>query len=157
MTEEGIYYVYMHFDPKTNEILYVGMGKGSRAYATKTTKVEQAAYGHRSPEHSNHLDQLMNEGYLPHEWIEFISRGLERTTALIYEKEYIGICKPKYNRKHGLKHLKFNKEDVLKFKELRKTGLYYSQIADLMGCSPMVAHRIINDLSPRYKELFYDN
>lgn len=39
--------------------------------------------------------------------------------------------------------------------ELRKQGLYYSQIAKEMNCSQMVAHRIVNDLSPRYKELLY--
>jgi hypothetical protein len=149
------YYVYIHFDPRTNEILYIGMGQGSRAYALKTSKTNNIHYIHRSQEHSNHLEELMILGWLPHEWIKFPKRNLPKYEALKIEKELIKNLKPKYNRKYGIKSLKFNKIDVLKIKELRRQGLFYTQIAKEMNCSPMVAHRIVNDLSPRYKELFY--
>lgn len=150
------YYVYEHFDPDTFDTLYVGMGRGSRAYATKTTKAKQAAYGHRSPEHSKHLDELMLCEYLPHEWIKFHYRNLEKKEALVLEKQLIKSLKPMYNRSTGATQLKFNKDQVIEMKSLRDDGLYYSQIAEKMGCSPMVAHRIVNDRSPRYTELFND-
>ena len=148
------FYVYVHFDPETQEILYVGMGKGPRAYAMKTIRgPTEFHYGHRSPEHSLHLDKLYEQGYLPHEWIRFEARNLEKKNALKLERELINSLKPTYNRPHGSKVLKFNLEEVHRIKKLRKDGLCYSQIAEVMGCSNMVAHRIVNDLSPRYKEM----
>ena len=151
------YYVYEHVDPRSGAILYIGMGTGSRAYATKTTKAKQSAYGHRSPEHSKHLDELLKEGYLPHEWINFPGRGLTKEEALSFEKELIKEISPLYNKKQGVKSLKFSREDILEMKHLRYLGYYYSDIAKEMGCSTMVAHRIVNDLSPRYKELLNEN
>lgn len=117
------YYVYKHVDPETKELMYVGMGKGSRAYATKTVKVKQAAYGHRSPEHAFHLEALLKDGYLPHEWIEFVERSLTKRQALKIEKE------------------------------LRDQGLSYKNIGKQMKCSTMVAYRILNNQSPNYTEL----
>jgi hypothetical protein len=113
----------------------------------------EAHYVHRSPEHADHLEILYEKGFLPHEWIKFWARGLDKKAALKLERNLIDDLKPKYNRPHGTKTLKFNLEEVKKIKELREDGLFYSHIADEMGCSVMVAHRIVNDLSPRYKEL----
>lgn len=154
MTEKkNPYYVYSHFDPRTNEILYVGMGKGSRAYATKTVKTKQANYGHRSPEHSTHLDILLDEGYIPHEWIKFHYRDCIKEDALELEKLEQKELKPKYNRKFGAKILKFDLKDIKKIWGLRNQGLSYKNIAKEMGCSIMVAHRILNNKSPNYKEM----
>ena len=86
---ENIFYVYMHVDPDSKEVLYIGMGQGSRAYATKTVKINTTRYGHRSPEHAKHLDDLLDKGYLPHEWITFIKRGLHKQDALLLEKDSI--------------------------------------------------------------------
>lgn len=147
------YYVYIHFDPDTEEILYVGMGKGSRAYATKTVKVSRTYYGHRSPEHSEHLDQLLAKGYLPHEWINFDQRGLDKEVAKRLEKQHIENLKPKYNRKAGIKSLKFNKDQIYELQKLRETGLSYKRVAEAMDCSTMAAHRILNNKSPRYREM----
>jgi len=150
------YYVYIHVDPETKEVLYVGMGKGSRAYATKTTKTKQAAYGHRSPEHSEHLDRLLDKGYLPHEWIIFINRGLIKEEALHIEKQLISSLKPLYNKSHGILNLLFDQTGVDRIKNLREQGLSYQKIAIEVGCSTMVAYRILNNKSPRYKEMMND-
>lgn len=147
------YYVYKHVDPETKELMYVGMGKGSRAYATKTVKVKQAAYGHRSPEHAFHLEALLKDGYLPHEWIEFVERSLTKRQALKIEKELVNKLKPFYNRKFGIKNLKFDLEGIRKMKELRDQGLSYKNIGKQMKCSTMVAYRILNNQSPNYTEL----
>ena len=152
-----LHYVYAHIDPVTKELLYIGMGKGSRAYATKTSKIDTVRYSHRSPEHAEHLEELLKCGYLPHEWITFLHRGLDKKSALSIERELIAKDKPIYNRSQGIKLLKFEYEDVLKMKSLRDSGMYYRLIAEEMGCSTMVAHRIVNDLSPRYKEMMIDN
>lgn len=130
------------------------MGKGIRAYAMGNIKGPTSShYGHRTLQHANHLDDLIDRGYLPHEWINFDSKHLNKEDALFREKQLIQSLKPKYNKPYGIKHLKFDLEGIKKIKKLRKEGLFYSQIAEVMGCSQMVAHRIVNDLSPRYKEM----
>jgi hypothetical protein len=153
-----MYYVYVHIDPETGEVLYVGMGKGPRAYAMKTSKTKDPIYYvHRSPEHAEHLEKLYQQEYLPHEWVYFDSRGLTKEQARLREKELIKELRPKYNRPAGVKQLKFDLKEVKQIKKLREEGLYYSDIAKVMGCSQMVAHRIVNDLSPRYKEMLLEN
>lgn len=152
---ENTHYVYKHVDPETKELLYIGMGKGSRAYATQTAPTKTSSrYGHRSPEHSDHLNILMNKGYLPHEWIEFHSRGLSKPDALVLEKELIEKLEPRYNRMAGIHRLMFDKAQILKMKELRDQGAYYHEIATTMGCSAMTVHRILNHSYKRYNKEF---
>ena len=145
--------MYVHFDPDTKEILYVGMGVGQRAYTINTSKISDVHYIHRSPEHCEHLKLLMSKGYLPHEWIDFRHKCLDKDTARKFEKELIKELKPKYNRKHGIKIMLFDEIGVREIFKLRKEGLYYHQIAEKMGCSTMVAHRILNNKSPNYQEI----
>ena len=129
------------------------MGTGARAYVFKSSKASNTYYGHRSHEHSAHLETLINKSYLPHEWIVFEFKNLSKEDARNKERELIAEYKPLYNRSPGIKQLKFDLKDIKRIKQLRKEGLFYSEIAKEMSCSQMVAHRIVNDLSPRYKEL----
>lgn len=132
------------------------MGKGARAYEYKHSKGSNTRYGQRSKEHAEYLDSLYKMGFLPHEWIIFHYRDIDKDEAKVKEKELIKKLKPIYNRKAGIKHLKFDINDVRKILKLRQKGLYYHQIGKQMNCGAMVVHRIINNKSPRYEEMLIE-
>jgi len=155
MTKE--YYVYRHIDPWNGETLYVGMGKGSRAYATKTTKSNKNEYGHRSPEHSVVLDEFLRQGWLPHEWIEFLSRGLDKSDALNLEKKFIQELKPKYNRKFGRKLCHLNKDQVEYVLKQKEKGISQKDIAEELKVSQMVISRICTGSNKNYKEMLIED
>lgn len=152
----GLYYVYLHVDPITYETLYVGMGKGTRAYATKTTAAGKNEYGHRSPEHSDYLDTLMEQGYLPHEWVKFIDRSLDKETARLLEKECIEKYKPTYNRKFGRKLCHLSREQVEYVLTQKSEGRMQKHIAEELGVSQMVVSRVCTGSSKNYKEMLID-
>ena len=49
------YYVYLHQHPKTDEVVYVGMGQRDRAWNVHV----------RQTEHSQWMEDLLKEGYNP--------------------------------------------------------------------------------------------
>jgi len=130
------------------------MGTGARAYSFGSVKDNSTVrYGNRDQNHSAYLHELINKGYLPHEWITFVHRNLSRTQALSLEKILIKEQKPRFNKKHGLSILKFNTNDLHIMFKLREEGRLYHEIASKMGCSVMTTYRILNNKNPRYKEL----
>ena len=125
------YYVYKHIDPETLEVLYVGMGYGPRAYTTNSS----GDRGDRSKEHALRLHQLMNEGYVPEEWVEFIIRNCRIETARRVEQDMIEDLKPKFNKRHGPPRLIQNLNDINKIINLRSEGLSYLKIGRMYGVS----------------------
>jgi len=153
----GKYYTYLHIDPETDEVLYVGMGQGTRAYYFGTNPSDKTRYGHRDAEHSAHLTRLYESGLLPHEWVEFVENHVDKETAKATEKEFIEKCSPKYNKKAGIKSLLFSEQEVIAIQQMRNDGMIYRHIAEEMGCSTMVIYRILNNQSPRYKEMLIES
>jgi len=147
------YYVYLHHDPDTKDLLYVGMGQGSRAYTTRHSTDNVTNYGHRSPEHAARMFDLMQRGYLPHEWTSFPHRNMTKSQALEKERELIKTLKPLYNRKHGVATLKFNLDDIKNILYMWDNNTPQKVIADKMNCSLMSINRIINNKSIRYEEM----
>jgi hypothetical protein len=125
------YYVYKHIDPETKEILYIGMGYGPRAYTTNCSGIR----GDRSKEHSLKLHQLMNEGYLPHEWVEFPIRNATIEIARTLENKYIKEFNPVFNKKHGPKRLITDRNDIEKILTLRDEGISYLKIGKMYDVS----------------------
>ena len=125
------FYVYKHVDPETQEIIYVGMGYGPRAYTTNAS----GGRGDRSKEHSLRLHQLMNEGYLPHEWVEFIVRNTDLFSARKIERKYIEKYQPKFNLKHGPKRLITDRKDIDRILSFRDKKLSYLKIGKMYGVS----------------------
>jgi hypothetical protein len=96
------YYVYIYSNPKTNEIFYVGKGKGNRAFAhleerSDSKKVE-------------YLDNLRSQGLEPK--IEILIHGLEdEKTALRVESSIIDLIgvKKLTNKQSGYKSATFGR------------------------------------------------
>ena len=76
-----MYYVYKHHTKDTNELFYIGKGKGQRAFE---------ASGSRNKLWKNIVNK---HGYL----VEFIKENLTEEEALQIEKEAIELYKPRAN------------------------------------------------------------
>lgn len=154
MIERNDYYVYQHIDPDTHLVIYIGHGRGKRAYETETTFVKRrGAYGHRSMEHSEFLQSLLKRGYLPHEWCDFPFRSLSKEEAARKESGLILLTKPKFNQAYGLKQCKFNKTDLQAIFGLREMGVSYENIAKEFNVSAMTVYRAVSGKSKNYKEI----
>jgi hypothetical protein len=126
-----IYYVYIHVDPITQEIVYIGKGVGGRAW-----DVTRARGEHK--EHQQWMKDLMENGFIPSDWVRIERRQLTEKEALKFETELrhsIGITK--FNRQSGERQhrSKMTNEQALKAFELVKEGKTHKEIAEMYGVS----------------------
>lgn len=99
------YYVYIYSNPKTDEIFYVGKGKGNRVFAhleeqSDSKKVQQ-------------INELRNQGIEPK--IEILIHGLEdEKTALRVESSIIDLIgiKKLTNKQSGYKSATFGRMTI---------------------------------------------
>ena len=89
---KDLYYIYQHVDPDTGEVVYVGLGTGSRAWATGTS-----SGSHRGKVHSAWLSDLYHQGYTMGEIAKVTTTLLTKDQALSLENEIIKALKPRYN------------------------------------------------------------
>lgn len=90
------FYMYLHRDPDNNyQTVYVGKGCGGRAW-----DVSRNRGGH--PDHVKWMNNLMEKGYTPDEWVLIMWKGLSEQEALAKEKDYLHTkgC-PRFNRQSG--------------------------------------------------------
>lgn len=91
------FYVYIHFDPQTKEIVYVGKGKYGRAWDVTRARKE-------SPEHQEWMMLQSELGYLPTDWVQIEGRNLTESEAFQLEKKTLhrnGVTR--FNRQSGEK------------------------------------------------------
>lgn len=89
------FYVYLHIDPETREVVYVGKGIGGRAW-----DVTRARGGHRA--HQEWMQSLMSRGFIPTDWVFITARNLPEDMAFAVEKAYLhknGVLR--FNRQSG--------------------------------------------------------
>jgi len=99
------YYVYEHYDPDTDEIVYVGMGSLGRAWSFADTGTA-ARRGNRPPEHATWAYALCDRGISPEDFVRVTDSGLSREDALALERDRIlELGYPKFNKPPG-PHLK---------------------------------------------------
>jgi len=156
------HYVYLHIDPDievnygnsliTNEVVYVGMGTGPRAWTFGNHKTE-GAYGHRSKEH---WDWYLGKEYeySVEDLVLIYSNRMTKPEALAHEKEVILEFSPKFNQIGGAGNLKVTPEDYRICLELRKSGMFYHEIAKEVNLSTMTVHRALNGKTKNIGEDF---
>lgn len=133
------YYVYLHRDPETNQIVYVGKGQGGRAWDSERRS-------NNNPGHKNCLFSWRKKGFLPCDWVEILHRNLTNGEAFAAEKKYIQTNFPLFNdTNHGEHHYKtsLTNEIVRQIYQLRKDGMAHKAIADKFGCSKAVVSQIV--------------
>lgn len=126
------YYVYLHVDPETNQIQYVGKGSGARAWSLVG----------RSQEHIDWLTSMTNQGVSPDEFVIVVHSGLSEDRALQKEKQIIAKLNQEilFNLGHGAGTRNWlTPEQKTQIYDLWKEGNNYSDIADEVKCSYQVA------------------
>lgn len=141
--------MYQHIDPETNEIVYIGTGKNSRAWATGTIRFANSnskSYGHRDGPHAAWLSNLITRGYLPNDWVTIVHRQLSKEDAHKLEVEYICTIQPRFNHNHNpVVRAEKRKELKAQIQILRGTGLSYQGVANQLGTSTMRVWRCANE------------
>jgi hypothetical protein len=93
-----MYYVYLHTDPKTGEVVYVGKGVGGRAWDVTRCRREHK-------EHQQWMLSLMEEGYLPTDWVSIYKKNMTEEEAFKEEVAYLHTHgNVKFDRRSGEKN-----------------------------------------------------
>jgi DNA-directed RNA polymerase specialized sigma24 family protein len=137
--ERTLYYVYKHIDPRDSVCKYIGHGWGARAWIHGSRKTCL-----RSQEHLDWILKLMDEGFLPEDWVYIEYKGLTKSQACQEEQRLIRHYKPSFNKCLGVALLKFTPDLYQEATELREEGLSYKSIGDILGLSTMTVHRGLN-------------
>lgn len=125
-----MYYVYAHKDPTTKEIVYIGKGKGGRAW-----DVTRCRSQHK--EHQDWMVALLEQGYLPSDWVIILHKQLSEKEAFDAETSYLQSRLYKYNRQIGqhARHAKMTNEQAMAAYKMAKVGVAHKDIAELYGVS----------------------
>ena len=148
-------YVYKHVCPDTGEVVYVGIGTGSRAWSSgKGTGRKHTSNSLRTIEHADWLNGHLNNGVSP---VEFIACNVSRPEALEIEREHIAKHSPRFNKigtkGYGESRSSITKEQAIKCRQLRDEGLSYKAITEIVwpgSVGAMKAHRVINKFNLEY-------
>lgn len=128
----SIYYVYEHVDPRSGEIVYIGMGSGGRAWDVSRDRNH----------HKNHLSwmkELMFDGYIPSDWVNILAKNLDQISAR--EKEVNEIHnhgnRTRFNRQSGERQhqAKLTDKQALEVFTLKTQGFTHKEIAKKFGVS----------------------
>ena len=138
-------YVYLHVDPETQEVVYVGMGTVSRAWDVKTREVKD--------NHYQWLQGLLKKGYVPSEWVSIEYKQLSREDAYNKELELIHMFGPKFNSSASWAASKYTPEDVRLWMKLREEGKTYKEITLATGVSEMVIYRALSGQTAAYRNV----
>jgi len=131
--EERIHYVYMHTDPASDDLLYVGHGCRGRSWTSLS----------HSEDHTFHLEMMTKAGYTADDWVSIVEAGLTKRAACDIERHLIDDLHTMYNKVQGFKLLKLTPKDLTLAMELRDTGMSYQSIAKQFDVFTMVVWRAL--------------
>ena len=123
------YYVYLHTDPETGEVTYVGKGIHGRAWDVTRARNQRSG-------HVDWMKSLGSKGYLPTDWVSIIARGLPEKEAFKAEKEYLHangalrFCGMSGEKQH---QSKMTNEQAREAFILAKNGMFHKDIAKKYG------------------------
>lgn len=125
-----LYYVYQHFHPLTEEVVYIGKGCHGRAW-----DVTRCRNQHK--EHQDWMKELCINGFIPTDWVFIVKRGLLEEEAYTLEHNLINQGCPIFNRQSGGKQhqSKLTNDQAIEIYELTKDRIPHKEIADYYGVS----------------------
>jgi len=152
-TDYQKYYVYVHRDPNTGGVVYIGMGQGSRAWMMRNSGGDRARYGHRREAHYRWFQELEAEGYTLADIVEIVQSGLSKSDALALEEQL--IAKEGYTNLFNVSPedragLSLIPELIQDARAWREEGLTYKEIGIVLGVSTMTIHRALNGQTKGY-------
>ncbi len=80
-------YVYTHIEPTSETVVYIGSGSKHSAWEK----------GHRNFNHNKWVEKLIQEGYIPNDWIRVVDKNLTIEEAHDLEITMISSLKPRFN------------------------------------------------------------
>jgi hypothetical protein len=84
--EGAVYYIYEHFDQKTNEVVYIGCGTYARAWT----------FHRQDPQHTAWARQQYTK-HGPGSWVRIVTSGWTANEAFAEEQRLIALRKPRFN------------------------------------------------------------
>ena len=125
------FYVYLHTDPRTQEVVYVGKGKHGRAWDVTRCRTD-------NKEHQNWMLELSELGFIPTDWVSILYKNHTENGALQLEKEYLhlhGVLR--FNRQSGERQhqAKMTDAQALEAYAMVKAGAKQQEVADKFGVS----------------------
>lgn len=99
----------------------------------------------RSQDHLDHLEMLTQDGFVATDWVQLVATGLPKKDACVREQSLIRELNPLYNKPQGKHLLKVTPELYKQCVDMRNQGMFYSQISDAVGVSPMTVYRALNN------------
>ena len=146
-------YVYLHKDPITHEVRYVGAGSKGRAWACGWSSVGGPRRGNRTKEHQKWLDLLFDEGYTMADIVVILAQGLQAADARAVERKQIlqyNVAQL-FNIQTIPSLLSLNEKQIKKAKQLRMTGMSYKRIGKEIGSSTMTVYKLLNGKTKGYQ------
>lgn len=138
---DNIYYVYTHVDPITGELVYVGKGCGGRAWDVTRNRGQHS-------EHLSWMKSLMNQGFIPSDWVNIIKKNLLDKEAREKEIELIhSIGLIRFNRQTGENQHQSkltNDQAVEIFKIVSKDKTQIGELANKYNVSRAAIYMILN-------------
>jgi len=126
------HYLYEHRCPETKDVVYVGVGKGSRAWASG-----ESTGSARSEAHAIWLSNLFEQGYTMADVVFIQETLLSKEEALALELPRIKELKPKFNLLgNSFAARTFTKEQAIAANKAFREGTPYYKIPALFGMSP---------------------
>ena len=127
-----VYYVYVHFDPQTDEVVYVGKGCYGRAWDVTRNRGQHL-------DHVSWMKAQCEMGFNPHNFVRIIHSSCTEKEALQLEKEYMyKNGQPVFNRQAGEKNYqaKLTDEEARAIFTLAKEKRYtHNELADIYKVS----------------------
>ncbi len=145
-------YVYLHRNPRTLEIKYVGAGSSGRAWAYGWSSKGGPRRGNRTEEHQEWLSSLFESGYTMGDIVVIIAQGLSHPDALTIEREEIQKynIETLFNKEMGISLLSLNDEQIHVAKQMRKDGWSYKSISEKISSSTMTVYKLLNGRTKNY-------
>lgn len=126
------FYVYLHTDPDTKEVVYVGKGRNGRAWDVTRSR-------NQHHKHQAWMKELCNKGYLPCDWVTILHRSLTEEQAFAMEKDYLhtnGVlkfCRQSGERQHQAKLT--DAQAVEAYILVKQKGWSHKAVAEKYGVS----------------------
>lgn len=145
--EGSIHYVYLHTDPRSKEVMYVGSGTKERAWVYSATT-------RNNPDHLAWCIELQHLGYTPDEWVSIELRTRDKEQVLAWERKLIVDLDPDFNRTNRRWDwcLTLSEEQLAAARKYRAEGYSYKIIAREVGTSTMTIYRALNGRTKGYNE-----
>lgn len=146
-------YVYLHRDPITNEVRYVGAGSKGRAWACGWSSKGGSRRGNRTKEHQAWLNFLFDAGYTMGDIVKILAQGLSTNDAHAIENEEILRYDATllFNIQTIPSLLVLDNDKLFLTRKLREYGKSYAEIANEVGVSTMTVYRALNNQTKGYQ------